>query len=100
MTGVQTCALPISVSAYRLLAREDGVFAEPASAASVAGLLALARRGYFSALKIKPKRGITVVCILTGHGLKDPERSIKSLRPPKPLPPSLSVISRAVGLKS
>jgi threonine synthase len=84
--------------AYRLLASEDGLFAEPASAASVAGLLKLASAGYF-----KKARGhggpLTIVCILTGHGLKDPERAIKSIRTPKPLPPSLSVISKAVGLK-
>ena len=81
------------LQAYRLLAQEDGLFAEPASAASVAGLLKLASAGYF-----KPHRRATIVCILTGHGLKDPERAIKSIRLPRQLPPSLSVISKAVGL--
>ena len=83
------------LEAYRLLAMEDGVFVEPASAASVAGLLKLARTGHFK----KARRPITVVCILTGHGLKDPERAIKSIRLPRPLPPSLSTIAKAVGLK-
>jgi threonine synthase len=86
------------LEAYRLLAAQDGVFVEPASAASVAGLLKLARARFFStALRSRPAR-LIVVCILTGHGLKDPERAIKSVRLPRPLPPSLSTISKAVGL--
>ena len=88
------------LNAYGLLAQEDGVFAEPASAASVAGLLKLAASGYFAVRAVKRQRPVTIVCILTGHGLKDPERAIKSIRVPKPLPPSLSAISRAVGLRS
>jgi threonine synthase len=87
------------LEAYRLLAREDGVFAEPASAASVAGLLKLSRHGYFKGPRARGRKTLTVVCILTGHGLKDPERAIKSARLSKPLPPSLSAISKAVGLK-
>ena len=85
------------LEAYRLLASEDGVFVEPASAASVAGLLKLAGGGYF---RREPRRGreLTIVCILTGHGLKDPERAIKSIRLRRPMPPSLSAISKAVGL--
>ena len=86
------------LEAYRLLAMSEGVFVEPASAASVAGLLKLARTG---TLPARPKRAtpVMIVCILTGHGLKDPERAIKSIRVPKPLPPSLSAISKAAGLK-
>jgi threonine synthase len=52
------------LAAYRFLAREEGVFCEPASAAGVAGLLKLSGAG-------RKPRG-TVVCVLTGHGLKDP----------------------------
>ncbi len=52
--------------AYRFIAERDGVFAEPASCASVAGLIKLVKRDY-----IKP--GSTVVCTLTGSGLKDPD---------------------------
>ena len=85
------------LEAYRLLAAEEGVFVEPASAASVAGLLKLAKAGYFK--KARAQRRLTVVCILTGHGLKDPERAIKSIRLARPLPPSLSAISKAVGLR-
>ncbi len=55
------------LQAYQLLAGDDGVFCEPASAASVAGVLKLAAQGYF-----KHSQGGTVVCTLTGHGLKAP----------------------------
>ena len=58
------------LSAQRLLARAEGVFCEPASAAPVAGLLKLARAG-------KAPSG-TAVCVLTGHGLKDPETAMKA----------------------
>jgi threonine synthase len=52
------------LAAYRLLARREGVFCEPSSAASVAGLLKLGKKG-------AAPRGVTV-CVLTGNGLKDP----------------------------
>ncbi|PIQ83306.1 MAG: threonine synthase [Candidatus Omnitrophica bacterium CG11_big_fil_rev_8_21_14_0_20_63_9] len=86
------------LEAYRLLAMEDGVFVEPASAASVAGLLKLARSGHFKRVRTPGRRPLKIVCIVTGHGLKDPERAIKSIRLAKPLPPSLSAISKAAGL--
>ena len=57
------------LDAYRLLARTEGVFVEPASAASVAGLLQGRAPGLV-------ERGETVVCTVTGHGLKDPNRAI------------------------
>ncbi len=91
------------LEAYRLLAQREGVFVEPASASSVAGLLMLARHRYFQ--RYLRKRGrkrrepIILVCILTGHGLKDPERAMTSVRPPRPLPPDLTAISKAVGLR-
>ena len=87
------------LEAYRLLAMRDGVFVEPASAASVAGLLKLAGAGYFKGRRVASGKRLTIVCILTGHGLKDPERAVKSIRPLRPLPPSLSAITKAVGLK-
>jgi len=86
------------LEAYRLLAQEDGIFVEPASAASVAGLLAYAAKG--AVKRLKQKRGkLNIVCVLTGHGLKDPERAIGSVREPRRLPPSLSAIAKAVKLK-
>ena len=57
------------LSAYRLLAAEEGVFVEPASASGVAGLLKKAEAGVLD-------KGQTVVCTVTGHGLKDPDWAI------------------------
>jgi len=54
------------LAAYRDLARLEGIFCEPASAASVAGVRKLVAEGAID-------RSGTVVCVLTGHGLKDPE---------------------------
>ncbi len=65
------------LEAYKLLAARDGVFAEPASCASVAGLLKLISAGFFAG-----KEKLRIVCILTGHGLKDPDRAIKSVEKP------------------
>ena len=59
------------LAAYRLVA-SGGVFVEPASAASVAGLLKFGGTG-----GIKP--GSVIVCTLTGHGLKDPDTALKNL---------------------
>ena len=56
------------LDAYRLLAAAEGIFCEPASAASVAGLLKV---------KDQVPAGATVVCVLTGNGLKDPDTAIK-----------------------
>jgi threonine synthase len=56
------------LDAYRLLASSEGIFCEPASAASVAGLLQV---------KDEVPSGATVVCVLTGNGLKDPDTAIK-----------------------
>jgi threonine synthase len=57
------------VDAYKMLAATEGVFVEPASAASVAGLLVAGESGLV-------ERGERVVCTVTGHGLKDPNRAI------------------------
>jgi threonine synthase len=63
--------------AWRSLAAAEGLFVEPASAASVAGVFKLAQNGFFD--KVEPVEGdrIRVVCVLTGHGLKDPANAIK-----------------------
>ena len=79
------------LQAYILLAKKEGVFAEPASAASIAGLLKLIKQGYF-----KNKRG-RIVCILTGHGLKDPERAIKTVKSPKVMKANLKSIINEIG---
>ncbi len=78
------------LSAYRRVARE-GMFAEPASAASVAGLLRL------HADDTLP-RGATVVCILTGHGLKDPEWAISGAAHPAAVPADAGAVAAELGL--
>ncbi len=64
--GIRAVPDSAILAAYRLLAQEEGVFCEPASAASVAALFEAARDGLVPA-------GARVVCVLTGHGLKDPD---------------------------
>ena len=78
------------LAAYKLLAAKEGIFVEPASAASVAGLLKLIKKGYFSG-KVK------IVCILTGHGLKDPDRAIKTIKEPKIIKPDLKRVLKEIG---
>lgn len=65
------------LTAYSWLARNEGIFCEPASAASVAGLLKLSESGYFREHKANAARKTRIVCVLTGHGLKDPDNAIK-----------------------
>jgi threonine synthase len=79
------------LDAYRLLADHEGVFVEPASAASVAGLYKAFRRGELP-------RGSLVVCILTGHGLKDPDLAVKCVEEPRAVPPSMDTILEKLGL--
>ena len=60
------------IDAYRTIASLEGVFAEPASAASIAGVMKLHAAGYFQTNE-------RVVCVLTGNGLKDPNTAIDSV---------------------
>jgi len=85
--------------AYQLLASKDGVFAEPASCASVAGLLKLKKRGYFKSFLKKNKGPLSIVCILTGHGLKDPDRAIKTVKPPKVVKADLQAVLYEIGYR-
>jgi len=78
------------LAAYRRVARE-GLFAEPASAASVAGLLHQAADGNLP-------RGATVVCVLTGHGLKDPEWAIQGAAPPAIVAADPDAVAAELGL--
>ncbi|MEV6843232.1 threonine synthase [Actinoplanes sp. NPDC051411] len=79
------------LTAYRLLAREVGVFVELASAASVAGLLQQAAAG-------KVPAGSTVVCTVTGHGLKDPEWAISTAPSPTTIKNDVLIAARELGL--
>lgn len=85
------------IEAYKLLAAREGVFAEPASAASVAGVMKQAAKGYFDGYR-KGSGKIDIVCVLTGHGLKDPDRAIKCLEMPVVVNPVLSEVLKAAGL--
>lgn len=79
------------LEAYRLLASKEGVFCEPASSASVAGILKLSKQGFF-------KGGEEVVCTLTGHGLKDPDLAIKQSVSPITVKPEIKEIISIIGL--
>ncbi len=78
------------LAAYRDLARHEGVFCEPASAASVAGVRAMAERG-----ELDPE--MTVVAILTGHGLKDPKTAESQVPGVLDAAPTVGAVAVALG---
>ncbi|WP_455243546.1 threonine synthase, partial [Petrachloros mirabilis] len=79
--------------AQKFIASTEGIFCEPASAASIAGLLKLSRNGFFVENGAK-----TVVCTLTGSGLKDPDTIVATAEEPVLLEPSVDDVSQYVGL--
>ncbi len=79
------------LEAYRLVASTEGVFCEPASAASVAGVIKAYRKGLFQGDE-------TIVCTLTGNGLKDPDTVIKASDKPIEMPPDINEIAKYLGL--
>ncbi len=81
------------LSAYRLLAQREGVFVEPASAASVAGLLQAHAAGLITA-------GERVVCTVTGNGLKDPDWAIAGAPKPQTIANSAEAAAAALGLQA
>lgn len=89
--GVIDCVSDDEIlAAYKLLATREGVFGEPASAASVAGLVKMCRQG----LDLSNKR---VVCIITGTGLKDPSLPAKFAEPFPELPCDIGVVEQTLG---
>jgi threonine synthase len=84
------------IAAYRALAAKEGVFVEPASAASVAGLLACSAAG------LVPMDS-RIVCTVTGHGLKDPEWALRTADgrdvTPKRIPVDVYSAAQALGLE-
>lgn len=78
------------LSAYRDIARYEGIFCEPASAAAVAGVRKLVAAG-----AIDP--GAAIVCVLTGHGLKDPETAATNVAQPVQAEASVESLQRALG---
>jgi threonine synthase len=79
------------LAAYRLLSAREGVFVEPASAASVAGLLQSSADGTLP-------RGSLVVCTVTGHGLKDPDTALLAAPEPTVVPIDPSAVAAALEL--
>ena len=73
------------LGAYRALAQREGVFCEPASAASVAGLLKYGADG-----------ASRVACVLTGHGLKDPQTALEQVGAVVPCEPEIGAVEKAV----
>ena len=84
------------ISAYKMLAAIEGVFAEPASAASIAGLVKLVKAGYFNVQRTTSSGKRVIVCILTGHGLKDPDRVIASVKSPVSVQPKLDKVLKLI----
>ncbi len=78
------------LEAYRLIASTEGIFCEPASAASLAGVVKLHREGYF-------RKGQTVVCTLTGTGLKDPDTVFRVTEKPRRTKATLEAVEDALG---
>ncbi len=79
------------LTAYRQLAELEGVFCEPASAAAVAGLAQWLQRE-------RPPADARIVCVLTGHGLKDPDTAITLAPRPRTIPASTEALVKAIGL--
>lgn len=79
------------LAAYHLVARAEGVFVEPASAASIAGLLKAIDDGWVA-------RGSTVVCTVTGNGLKDPDTALKDMPSVSPVPVDPVAVVEKLGL--
>lgn len=79
------------LEAYRLVAKIEGVFCEPSSAAGLAGLAKGLREGWLDA------RNKCIVCVLTGHGLKDPDTAIKGSLAPLTIEPHIEALLAAIG---
>ena len=78
------------LESYRLLASREGIFCEPASAASLAGAIRMKKEGVLS-------DGDTIVCTLTGHGLKDPDTAIRTSPKPLQVEPDIKKILKIMG---
>lgn len=78
------------VSAYKMLASFEGLFVEPASAASVAGIFKMSAQKRFNANQ-------KIVCVLTGHGLKDPDTAINNIsNQPQRAPAETEIIEKII----
>ena len=80
------------LSAQKMLARVEGLFVEPASASSIAGLIKLVDNGTID-------KDECIVCVTTGHGLKDPDTAVKVSEKPVEVDAEISAIEEILGLK-
>jgi threonine synthase len=80
------------LSAQKMLARVEGLFVEPASASSIAGLIKLVQNGTID-------NDERIVCVTTGHGLKDPDTAVKMSEKPVEVDAELTAIEEILGLK-
>ncbi len=78
------------LDAYQMVASTEGIFCEPASAASIAGLIKKSNAGLV-------EKGARVVCTLTGHGLKDPDNAIKVSAEPITCEPEMKKVLNVLG---
>ena len=86
------------IAAQAWLARYEGIFVEPASAASIAGLFKCcdSKQAAYSFQTVSPESRI--VCTVTGHGLKDPDVIIDQMKELRPVPPTVDDVRRAIGV--
>jgi threonine synthase len=77
------------LNAYKFIATAEGIFCEPASAASLAGVIKLYKEHYF-------RRGSIVVCTLTGNGLKDPDTVFKVSKEPLKVKADIESVEKAI----
>src|SRR5205807_3233415 len=88
--AIEPVSDPELMAAHRRLAREEGLLVEPASAAGVALLIKKANAGSLDGTE-------PIVCVLTGHGLKDPQALTRGLRVPRAIEPTLVALRRVLG---
>ena len=86
------------LTAQRWLAQHEGIFVEPASAASIAGLFKCCDSREAGCSFREIPKGSRIVCTVTGHGLKDPDVIIRQLRELKPIAATVSDVRRAIEL--
>jgi len=86
------------LAAQSWLARNEGIFVEPASAAAIAGLFKCCDSDEAAYSFQKIPEASRIVCTVTGHGLKDPDAITQRMKELKPVPPKLDDVRRAIGL--
>jgi threonine synthase len=86
--------------AYGRMAQLEGIFAEPASAAGIAGLYKLAENGFFDSIDGNDGDTIRIVSVLTGHGLKDPQSAIAQAEQPITVDATEDAVMEAIDSQS